>query len=283
MHRLDQARTYFLSLFEAEPGNGEVNLELGRLSAEAGDLEDAMRFFHGAIFGVWPTDAAANRLEARMELVEFLASRRDYQDVRSELLATTIELPKNTTIQDRIAGLFVRCGDYESALDLYQRSLRLNKNDLVALRGGAIAAFRRGEYETSKKYFDILLGMVHQLDPEAETLRQTLEYVLELDPYGHNLSRNERLQRTMQAFQEAGNQIKQCQNSLSTALATDSGRWSELEPRMNMLRLRKDPALSSSALQLISDIEQNLGNCGQLSPMDLALSLIFRSQEGIEQ
>lgn len=283
--RLNEARTYLLSLFEAEPGNGQLNLELARLAAEQGDMDDVLRFFHGAIYGVWQTNAALNRLEARIELVEFLLSRRDYPKARSELLATAPDLPKNAALQDRIAGFFIQSSDYGSALDLYQRSLKLNDNDTVAWRGAAVAAFKSGEYGKATKYFEELLARARYLDPEAESLYQTAEYVLQLDPYARDLSQQERYDRTLRDFAEAGRQLKQCTQeqqpsqftSSDSVLETDLQKWSELRPRIKMLNLRHEPDLSDMALALVSDVEQDLGPCELHSPIDSALLLIFGS------
>ena len=47
-----QAQAYLRALWDEEPGNGTVNLELARLAASA-DIADVLRFYHGAIYGVW--------------------------------------------------------------------------------------------------------------------------------------------------------------------------------------------------------------------------------------
>ncbi len=68
----DQAKAYLLNLWEERPGSGNINLELARIAAAQHNIADAMRYYHGAIFGVWDSDAIERRLETRLELIRFL-------------------------------------------------------------------------------------------------------------------------------------------------------------------------------------------------------------------
>ena len=71
---LPEARAYLLSLWEREPGNGTVNLELARLAAHSGSVPEAVQYYHDAIYGQWDDDPAGHRRRARLELAEFLLS-----------------------------------------------------------------------------------------------------------------------------------------------------------------------------------------------------------------
>src|SRR5581483_7998677 len=55
--KYDQAAAHFQTLLQDEPGDGFVNLELARLAAIQGNTDAALRFYHGAIFGVWQDKA----------------------------------------------------------------------------------------------------------------------------------------------------------------------------------------------------------------------------------
>lgn len=82
-----EARTYLLNLLEHEPGNGTVNLELARLAAHDRAVPDALRFYHGAIYGEWNDDPVVRRRAARLELVEFLLDAGRKNSARAELIA----------------------------------------------------------------------------------------------------------------------------------------------------------------------------------------------------
>ena len=71
-HRPQEARSHLLSLWEKEPGDGTLNLELARLAAMWGDTPQAVRYYHAAIYGVWPDEPMAHRWQIRFELSEYL-------------------------------------------------------------------------------------------------------------------------------------------------------------------------------------------------------------------
>src|SRR4029077_5134395 len=71
--RTDEARRILLTVREARPELGEVNLQLARLAAAGGNLPEAARYYHNAIYGVWTGDAERSRpREVRRELVGVL-------------------------------------------------------------------------------------------------------------------------------------------------------------------------------------------------------------------
>src|SRR5262249_31756243 len=77
---LEEAEDYLLTLWERAPQDSVINLALGRLAARHGNVQEALRYYHTAIYGVWRSDADANRLQARFELTEFLLQRNAYPE-----------------------------------------------------------------------------------------------------------------------------------------------------------------------------------------------------------
>ena len=73
--KTEEAEAYFNNLWDGEPGDAVVNLELARLAVRKHDYADAVRFFHGAIYGVWPDEPERHRNQARLELIHFLLDR----------------------------------------------------------------------------------------------------------------------------------------------------------------------------------------------------------------
>jgi hypothetical protein len=57
----EKAYAYLINLWEREPENGLVNLELARIAAQKGDTEQALRYYHNAIYAVWPGDQEVQR------------------------------------------------------------------------------------------------------------------------------------------------------------------------------------------------------------------------------
>ncbi|HLX74606.1 MAG TPA: tetratricopeptide repeat protein, partial [Terriglobales bacterium] len=72
-NRRSEAQSYLLTLWQDEPSNSTINLQLARLSAKQGRTRAALRYYHGAIYGLWPDGAAAaRRQQTRLELIHYL-------------------------------------------------------------------------------------------------------------------------------------------------------------------------------------------------------------------
>src|SRR5580704_11390120 len=91
--RLDEAESYLIALWQRAPQDAAINLALARVAAHRGSIEDATRYYHNAMYGVWASEADANRNKARVELIQFLLKRNATDKARSELIALAIALP----------------------------------------------------------------------------------------------------------------------------------------------------------------------------------------------
>ena len=92
---MQEATAYFNTLWEAEPGNGEINVQLARLAARSGNEDAAKRFYHAAIYGNWEGDGYLRRRDTRLELVRYLISRGQFDPARSELLVAAGNAPSS--------------------------------------------------------------------------------------------------------------------------------------------------------------------------------------------
>lgn len=70
--RNEEARSYLLGIVAHSPSDARVNLALARIAARSDSESDALRYYHGAIYGVWPKNAEINRLNARLELLSLI-------------------------------------------------------------------------------------------------------------------------------------------------------------------------------------------------------------------
>src|SRR5690242_3183410 len=62
--RTNEAEAYLITLWERSPQDGAVNLALARLAARQNSLDKTIQYYHNAIYGVWPVEADASRLNA---------------------------------------------------------------------------------------------------------------------------------------------------------------------------------------------------------------------------
>src|SRR6202453_5201000 len=72
LKRTDEAYAYLINLWEREPENGLVNLELARIAAQKGQTERALRYYHNAIYAIWPGDQEVQRRIIMLALIECL-------------------------------------------------------------------------------------------------------------------------------------------------------------------------------------------------------------------
>jgi tetratricopeptide (TPR) repeat protein len=286
--RIDEARSYLLSLLDYEPGSGQVNLELARLSQKSDDVRHAMRFYNGAIYGAWNEDPTAKRQQVRKELIEFLTSKGLKTQARGELLTLSAEMPKDPSSQLWVANAFTRLGDDRSALDFYIASLRQNRKDTDALAGAGQAAFRLGRYREALGYF----RRANALRPDPATLAQMAltSLILDLNPMESALSDAERRHRLVLSMDIADRRLQQCAQNQQIAIGapgTDPlqvarSQWLQLDRQVVHARSDSDLVqLLQPVANLILQIEKK-GNCGAPAQTDQAMLHIYSNAEDLQ-
>jgi tetratricopeptide (TPR) repeat protein len=287
----DEAEAYLASLAERMPQDGDVNLQLARLAVHNDKYEDAVRYYHRAIYGLWSSDPDTNRRHARLELVDFLLDHGQRMEAQSELIASAASLPPDPQLHLAVADRFLRAQDHQDALDQYREVIQLDRNNSAAHLGAGKAAFQLGEYRTAQRYLQVALDGGVQ-DADAQLMLKTTELVLAADPSRPNLPPGERRHRIAAAFQQAGERANQClesidQNSAATTedpLRTLRAHWVGLEPNMRHDARSADASALDDAMENVIQIEQAAqARCGQPQGLDLALLLIARNREGAER
>ncbi len=289
--RRDEARVYLLNLWEREPGDGTVNLELARLAVHKGNFGDAVRYFHNAIFGVWEENPEQQRRKVRLELCEFLLSRGARREAQAALIELAGDLPKDPRLYTHVGSLFLRAEDYNRALAIFRQALQLERRQPAALAGAGEAAFQMANYRDARRY----LEQAVRADPEnqrASQLLETARTVLNVDPFRRGLSSAERARRAVQAFQQGLERLRKCSQTRAEALEGPQpmtelqviyARAADMRPRIRERTLRRDSGLLMSAMDLVFDIEEFAARaCGSPTGTDLALLLVARQHGGAE-
>jgi tetratricopeptide (TPR) repeat protein len=284
-HRPQEARAHLLSLWEKEPGDGTLNLELARLAVVWGDTPQAIRYYHAAIYGVWPDNPAEHRLQIRFELSEYLLQRhtiQDAKDVQAELVALAAELPpQDATAQTRLGTLLVQAGLYARALAAFRNALNDQPNLMPALEGAGGAAFRMGEYETARHYLLPFVGQRPKDEHSLELLNLS-ELVLKLDPSRRGLSSGDRAHRALHDFQLALARAETCANSPEAASA-DNGLTALVRQAKSMASseklLARNPDEIEKTMNLTFRLEHAAAQCGPPGLEDKALALLGAQRE----
>lgn len=300
-NRSEEARSHLLTLWRDEPGDGTVNLELARLAARQGDTSDALRYFHNAIYGVWPTDPVMQRIQTRFELSEYLLEKNQKAQAQSELIALAAVLPQDPGLYMKVAGMFRSAGDRNRALGAYRQALALDRHEHAALAGAGETAFEIGDYAAAVNYLDRAVRLRAASDADREELA-TARLVLSLDPLAPRLSRAAADQRTLHAFEFATGRLSDCLRSrglnpkpgLPASAAPAGQPQDDLErlaleaekftPDAKLAALRQNPDLRVNLMDFVSAIEEATAKeCGTPSGADLALLLIARKHGASEQ
>jgi tetratricopeptide (TPR) repeat protein len=290
-HRPDEARPHLLNLWERQPGDGTVNLELARLAAGRGEVEAATRYYHNAIFGVWPHDPVEQRRRVRFELCEFLLARGLKMEAQAALIELLVQLPRDPALQARVGTLFLRAEDYSRAMQEFQQALRLDTRLEVALRGAGQAAFAMADYREARRYLERAVR-ANPLDQDSASLLETARQVLEMDPFEPRIAAAERARRAMRAYDQARKRLAECAERRGqtldfedprTELQSAHARARELEPRVRERTLARDSDLLTSVASLSFEIEDLAAReCGPPLGRDYALWLVARKRGGGE-
>ena len=227
-NHIAEAQSYLLTLWQDEPGNSTINLQLARLAAREGKTQTALRYYHDAIYGFWSEgDATVRRQETRLELIHYLLGLRDATRADSELIALTSELPPKVGAHTEVGWLFMEAGDPDRALQEFEQALRLSPKVTSALRGAGEAAFQLAQYRNAYLYLDQTLRTGPH-DPQAAELLATTRLILEWNPYIKGASLRVKALRIVQAFRQASRRLEHCAAAKDINLA--EGPESALAP-----------------------------------------------------
>lgn len=283
--RVAEAHAYLINLWDRQPENGFVNLELARVAVQQGETEQALRYYHNSIYATWPENEEAARHGVRLELIEYLLHINARTQAQSELIALAANTGEDPAQQRQLGDLFLRAQDYERALAAYRESLKNEPHDPATLAGAGRAALQLRYYADARDFLRAAIAQNPEDSDSAERLKIT-ELVLQLDPFRPQLSAAERNRSVLAAFKAAGDRLETCSapdknSSGSSALSDLSQEWQKQKPRMTEQNLTRNPDLVNQGMKLVFNIERNTNSkCGSLTEADDALLMIAKSHEG---
>jgi tetratricopeptide (TPR) repeat protein len=287
-----EAEVYLRTLWVRQPGDGTVNLELAKLAANAHNVPEAIRYYHGAVFGVWETSPEANRRQVRIELCKFLLAEGERNAAESELIALQAELPPDPGLHTQVGLMFVQVEDYRRALNEFQQALKLNPKQPGAWAGAGEASYRLADYSSARRYFQRAIEL-NPKNKEAALKLEISRLVIDLDPFQRRLSQEERGRRTIAAFQQALSRLKQCAQSRGVNLQTEqaAGPFAsvyssvmKMQPKVTRRNLRRNPDLITNVMDLATQMEETAQQaCGTPPAPDQALLMISHTRGATER
>ncbi|MGB7167440.1 MAG: tetratricopeptide repeat protein [Acidobacteriaceae bacterium] len=287
-----EATAYFNTLLESAPGDATINLELARLAARQGNERLAIQRYQAALDGTWEGNGYDRRREVRLELVNYLLSRKEYTSARTQLLIAASNAPDDPQIKDEIAAVFEKAQDPSDALGLYRSVAAHRDAPLIAFEGAGRTAFNMGMYRVANEYLSRALSHPAAASlPAAEKaadqyMVDTASHILLLYP-SLDLAPSSRAERILYIRKVARNRLSTCTTSNPAAapkLASILSRWVQLPSELRLSQLEQQPDLENSILQLAWDTETATAQiCGPPSGDDALLLRIAQNPGAVEQ
>lgn len=291
--RIPEAHAYLLNLWDRMPGSGEVNLELAHISQRSNDVDVAIRYYRGAIYGVWNGQPAVERQKVRLEFCKYLLSMGRVKEAQAEIAGLAAETPaSDAAIHAEAGSLFMQAGAPMQAMAEFETATKSEPDNLAWWADAGQTAFEIGNYRKAEIY----LSRASKDHPSAETtnLLETSRDILANDPFQTGLSDLERARRTLRNFRQASSRLQTCLGP-SGAQANPSGQLpltglpalaSEVKnlKKRATLRALRDSGFQHQVMNLIIRIEEaTTQQCGQPTGLDRALVLIGKQHESSGQ
>ena len=277
LHREDEAEAYLVNLWEREPENGLVSLELARIAAGKRQTDRALRYYHNAIYATWTGNQDQARHQARLELIDYLLQIGAKPQADAELIDLAASFGRNSRENLLLGQLFLRAGDNRRALAAFRDALKNHRHNAPALVGAGTAAYHLALYTDAQRY----LEEAHAAEPSNSDVAEELNMaraVLHWDPFRSQVSQTNRNRIAVEAFAAVGRRLKICGSNPQAQPLQQA--WTKLKPQIAERMLRRQPDLINTAMNLAFEIEkQTASMCGPQSDTDRALLLISNLHE----
>jgi len=260
----DESYQYFMGLWEAEPGNSIINLQLARLAAKRNERAAAVNFYRAAIYGTWEGDGSVRRPEVRLELARYLMANHDLPSARLELLTAGGNAPDDYDRDMTIGQLLEQTEDPADAFVYYQRASAARPGDPAALDAAGRLAYRSGDFEEAHHLLERAYAEREQkhesIDSNADdvTMMDNAARILELLP-SPTLPVRMRVVRILAAQAIARKRFAACSAEFSAklppALQALGTRWYGADGTAGATALLRNPSQQDSTMQLVYDTE----------------------------
>lgn len=300
-HRLEEAYSYLLDLWQETPDSATLNLELAHLSVAMGNDAEAQRYYANAIYGIWqgsPDQVRQNQREAQLEFCRYLIDRGEKTAAQSVLLAVAASLPQDPALHLQVGGMMLEAGTAAQALEEYQQVLEADRRNHEALIGAGLSSFDLGNDREAVRYLGQASAQKPALPPDAARDLSVASADLSLDFFDPGVGVSERAHRAARAFEVVKTRIGDCAKSLGvslpapaparapSALAEPASGTPNLQPATDDLavaydaamkmqtsmrgaRLDRDPQLLDSLRKLVFQMDSAAtAHCGASTEID---------------
>jgi CIC family chloride channel protein len=207
--RANEAEIYFRELLHDKPDSGPANLGLARIEIARGNPQEAVNYYHRAIYGSWPEQRQAHRSLVRIELVNALGKSGTKREAQAELLALEADVPNDTGVQKQLGRLMLTYGLPKESAGVFRKILDNNERDVDAYDGLGQAEEAQENYVRAQRAFRTAVRLNAAAPGVAKRL-ELVEQVLALDPTLRGLSAAERYRRSRKLLEASLGSLDEC-------------------------------------------------------------------------
>ena len=261
----DEATIYLKDLLRSDPTNAVANLGMARVAAQQGRIDEAVGYYHHAIYGAWPGNAADRRMQARIELVQALGKAGRRQQAQAELLSMLTVMSGGLVFKRQAASLALEYDLPKQAASLFRDLTQHDGQDKQAWAGLGEAEYALADYPAAR---DALAGAL-RLNPNDTSVQKRLDaatQILALDPTRRGLGAAERFRRSQAVLAAVLDVLDQCSSA-------------GMEAARRLLLKTGRPPSYSDAIEINTSVTEQLWTagaqaCGSMPPADAPLSRI---------
>jgi Tfp pilus assembly protein PilF len=272
----DESYSYYMSLWEAQPGDGPINLALARLAVQRNERPAAINFYRASIYGTWEGNGVDHRADVRLELARYLIESNQLVAARLELLTAGSNAPDTFERDMSLGNMLLQADDTTDAWTYYQKAVADQPDDASALHAAGGLAYRSGDFSDAHHLLEHAVAVAdaaHAAHPAAANsaavnsaaaddriLAQNAARILELTP-SPTLPPRVQVARILDARTIAKLRLDQCsarfpaENPLPAPLDTLDARWLGATGTLNAAALLRDPSQQTATMQLVFDTE----------------------------
>jgi CIC family chloride channel protein len=272
--KANDAAVYLKELLRSDPSNAEANLGMARAAAQQGRIDEAVGYYHQAIDGAWAGNAADQRIQARIELIQALGKAGRRPQAQAELLSMLSVMPGGLSVKRQVAPLALEYGLPKEAASLFRDVAGYDAQDESAFAGLGEAEYELGDYAAARD----ALGAALRLNPNDTAVRKRLDaatQILALDPTQRGLSERERFARSQAVVAEVLDVLDQC-----PPRAVPADLKTRMETARRLLVKGRRPASYSDAIESNTSAAEKLWTagakaCGSMPAVDAPLSRVM--------
>jgi len=280
-NHLEEARSYFLGMLDAQPADGFLNLQLARLARQQKEANPAVDYYRAAAVGNWTGDSIRRRFHVQLELADYLIELGRLPSAQAELLIAAADAPEDATVATTLGERFERAGDPSDALHSYQKAIKLNPEDADALYKAGRVAYQMGEFSEAARLLSTARreSSAEKLSEEnvreEETLLESARRIQDLT-LSSELPARDRVEHLLRALPIARARFQGCAARFNGLLPNDlqglDRDWSSVQKVEDRKALLQDDSQQDALMKLIFETEEVTSRvCGEPSGDDALL------------